>query len=124
VTDTLGIQPTKSHEAGEARSKRDAGPWANAMWSLESDLAWEQPLGDHLSRLCEAVASRREELVVLTREGYLMDMFCFVEVQNGPGGVLLEPDVLKQLADLPVELDLDIYASGDEAELVASERAR
>lgn len=54
----LGIEPTKSHEAGEARGPRYPRPWDTAMWSLESDLAWKRPLNDHLAQLLDAVERR------------------------------------------------------------------
>lgn len=124
VTQVLDMQPTKSHEAGDARSPRDTRAWGNAMWSLESDLPWESPLAVHIDRICDALEQKRDALVGLTQDGYLMDVFCFVEVENGQGGVLLDPNTLRRLADLAVELDLDIYASGEEARLVALERVR
>lgn len=122
VSEVLGLTPSKSHEAGEPRSQRDSRPWANAMWSLHSALPWTQPLSAHLSQLCDAVDAKHEALERLAEDGYSMDFFCFVEVENGNGGVLLEPNVLRRLAQLPVEVDLDIYADGDEAELVAGAR--
>lgn len=93
------------------------------MWSLDSNLPWEQPLADHLDQLCDAVEAKVDALRDLVDSGYSMDFFCFVEVENGQGGVLLEPHVLARLAQLPIELDLDIYASGPEAELVRDARS-
>lgn len=122
VSEVLGLSPSKSHEAGEPRSQRDDRPWANAMWSLHSDLPWTQPLSEHLARLCDALEGKREALNVLSENGYAMDFFCFVEVENGQGGLLLTPGILRRLGELPVELDLNIYADSDEAQLVASER--
>ena len=93
------------------------------MWALDSHLPWEQPLSDHLDHLCDAVETKVEALRNLVDDGYSMDFFCFVEVENGQGGVLLEPHILARLAQLPVELDLDIYASGPEVELVHDKRS-
>lgn len=124
VTEALGVAPTNSHEAGERRSERDDRPWVKGMWSLDSDLPWDQPLSDHVDQLCAAVEGSREALTRLGHEGYSMDCFCFVEVEGGNGGVLLKASTLQRLADLSVELDLDIYPSGDEADFVASQRTR
>ncbi len=122
MSEALSLAPSKAHEAGEPRSQRDERPWVNAMWSLHSNLPWTQPLSNHLAQLCDAVEDKRAALKRLSDRGYSMDFFCFVEVENGQGGVLLTPEVLRRLAEIPVELDLHIYAEGDEAELVATER--
>jgi hypothetical protein len=122
VTATLGLSATKSHEAGQPRSERDSRPWATSMWQLHSELPWTEPLSQHLAQLCEAVEHSREALHRLAEEGYAMDVFCFVDVENGQGGVLISPEVLRRLGDLRLELALDIYADSDEAQLVAAER--
>jgi hypothetical protein len=38
-----------------------------------------------------------------------MDWFCFVGVEGGQGGVVLGVNLVRRLAALPIELDLDIY---------------
>ena len=124
VTQMLAVEPTKSHEAGDARSQRDSRTLGNAMWQLHSDLPWERPLSDHLEQLCSAMQGHREALRRLTQDGYAMDVFCFVELENGQGGVLISPELLRKLGDLSLELDLDIYAHDDEAQLVADDRRR
>lgn len=93
------------------------------MWLLQSDLPWEQPLAAHIDQVCDAVGERHDELSALRQEGYLMDVFCFVEVESEQGGILIDSSTLQRLAYLSVELDLDIYASTDEAQLVAGERS-
>ncbi len=111
VTSALGIEPSAFHEAGEPRSSRDQRPWPNAMWSLDSGLPWDRPLGEHLVELCDAVEPTRGVLVNPAARGYSLDWFCFVEVINGQGGVVLDAHVVARLAGLPVALDLDIYAT-------------
>lgn len=94
------------------------------MWMLDSDLPWDRPLSDHIDQLCDAVEASAYALTRLRQEGYSADCFCFVEVEGGNGGVLLKASTLLRLASLGVDLDLDIYAGGDEADFVATERAR
>ena len=120
----MGIPPTRAHEAGEPRSGKDGRLWADGMWCLDSDLSWDRPLSDHLGHLCDLVEPRSPGLVQLSAEGYLMDFFCFVEVHRGNGGLLLEPYLLRRLAQLGVELDLDVYAAREQGELAAVARAR
>jgi hypothetical protein len=49
------------------------------------------------------------ELAHLAHSGYHLDWFCFVDIENGQGGITIGPALLQRLAALPVELDLDIY---------------
>lgn len=84
------------------------------MWSLESPLPDTVPLDGHLAWLCGQVESKADVLAGLQANGYEVDCFCFVEVLSGQGGVSVSPLVLSTLGRLSVELDLDIYASGDD----------
>jgi hypothetical protein len=113
VTRSLGVEPTRSHEAGERRTERDPRPWPKAMWSLDSGLPWERQLDEHLTALCDVLGPKREALRRLAEEEHQLDWFCFVEVQGGQGGIALGPDLLLRMAELPVALDLDIYVSSD-----------
>lgn len=38
-----------------------------------------------------------------------MDWFCFVDVDGGQGGVVLDVSLVRRLAAVPVELILNIY---------------
>jgi hypothetical protein len=109
VTAALGIAPTGSHDAGEPRGVRDPRPWSNMHWSCESPLLRDARLGDHLASLCDLVEHKRSALQQLADDGYKLDWFCFVEIEGGGGGVLLESDLVRRLGALPVALDLDIY---------------
>jgi hypothetical protein len=103
ITTALGLEPSSSHEAGDPRSEWDRWPWPNAMWSLESGLPWERPLDAHRTQLCNAVESKRHELLDLAAAGYSLDWFCFVEVLNGQGGVALGVDLLRRLGRIARE---------------------
>jgi hypothetical protein len=82
-------------------------------WSYESPLPRDAPLGDHLASLCDLVEHKRSTLQELADGGYKLDWFCFVEIEHGHGGVLLESDLVLRLGTLPVALDLDIYGLAD-----------
>jgi Domain of unknown function (DUF4279) len=116
ITESLGIVPTRSHDAGDPRSKRNPKPWPHAMWGLESDLPKERALHEHLSQLCDAVEPKASALRDLAAHGYELDWFCFIDIQNGQGGVAIDPEILRRLAALPVVLSLDVYASDEDEE--------
>lgn len=66
-------------------------------------------LDEHLARLLDLVEPKRSVIQELANEEHMMDWFCFVGVGGGQGGVVLGVDLLRRLAALPIELDLDIY---------------
>lgn len=109
ITRTLGIAPSSSHDVGQPRSHRDPRPWTSTHWALDSDLPDTRSLEDHLAHLCDEVEPHAAGLSRLARDGYDIDWFCFVDIENGQGGVSLSPALLQRLAALPVELDLDIH---------------
>ena len=108
VTARLEIEPTYSHEAGDAFGRGDQ--WRKqAMWSLSTKGDGRGRLDEHLARLLDRVEPKRSVIGDLANEGYVMDWFCFVGVEGGQGGVVLAVDLLRRLAALPIQLDLDIY---------------
>jgi Domain of unknown function (DUF4279) len=109
VTSLLGVEPTNSHEIGDARSNRNPGTWRHSHWALESTLAEEEPLGTHLEQLLDVVEAKRSEIQSLKNDGYSLDWFCFVSIEDGQGGVMLAPTLLARLAHFGVSLDLDLY---------------
>jgi hypothetical protein len=109
ITQTLGISPSRSHDIGQPRSPRDSRAWPNTHWALDSDLPDTSSLEDHLGRLCDQIEPHAGGLSRLADDGYNVDWLCFVEIENGQGGITLSPPLLQRLAALPAELDLDIY---------------
>lgn len=108
VTARLGIEPTYAHEVGDAFGRGDQRR-KQAMWSLSTQADGPGRLDEHLARLLDRVEPKRSIIEDLANEGHTMDWFCFVGVEGGQGGVVLGIDLLRRLAALPVELDLDIY---------------
>ena len=100
VTGVLGISSTEAHELGEAKGDRESRTWANASWSLQSNLPWQQPLNEHVQQLCDAVEPHREALLGLAEEGSRLDFFCFVEVSTGNEGLAFTPETLRRVAEL------------------------
>jgi hypothetical protein len=107
LTARLGIEPTYSHEVGDAFGRGEQRR-AQAMWCLSTKADGRGRLDDHLTRLLDRIEPKRSIIEDLANEGYVMDWFCFVDAE-GQGGVVLGVELLRRLATLPIELDLDIY---------------
>jgi len=108
LTARLGIEPTYSHEVGDAFGRGDQQR-KQAMWSLSTEADVRGPLAKHLARLLDRIEPKGSVIEDMANEGYEMDWFCFVGIEGGQGGVVLSVDLLRRLAALPIELDLDIY---------------
>lgn len=107
VTERLGITPTYCHEVGDVG--RSGHVRKGAMWGLSTEHQLGRgALADHLSALLDQVEDRRAILHAMSDEGFMMDWFCFVDV-DGMGGVELDAGLLARLGSFPVHLDLDIY---------------
>lgn len=109
VSETLGLVPSLCHDIGEPRNARDSRPWTALLWALDSDLPESAGLEEHLHRLCDLVGPRTAVLHELVGQGFQLDWFCFVDVEDGQGGVCLSAALLGRLAGIPADLDLDIY---------------
>src|SRR5262249_37901990 len=108
VTARLGIEPTYSHEVGDTFGRRGQRR-TQAMWSPSTRADGRGRLAEHLARLLDRIEPQRSVIEELANEGCEMDWFCFVGVEGGQGGVVLDAGLLRRLAALPVELILDIY---------------
>jgi hypothetical protein len=113
VTELLGIEPSDSFEIGDVRGRISPRQATQAMWRLTSP-ADERPLDQHLAALCERLLPVAGPLEQLVAAGYRMDWFCFVASEE-QGSVELDHALLRKLAQLPVDLTLDLYTSpGDD----------
>ncbi|WP_432969060.1 DUF4279 domain-containing protein [Dactylosporangium sp. CA-233914] len=99
VTAKLGIEPTHSHDVGDQKPR--GTPYRHMMWSLSTKSQGYGPLSEHLATLLDRVEPKRAVLVEMAADRFEMDRFCFVSVE-GNGGVVLQVDLLRRLAALPV----------------------
>jgi len=111
ISQRLGMTPSFAHEVGELYSPRSTNRRKSAIWGFESDLSDDNDIEQHLTHLCSIFEPKRAALMALADDGYDMDWFCFVEVDNDAqgGGILLPRELLRRLAQFPVSLDFDIY---------------
>lgn len=117
ITRLLGVEPTRAHRPGEARSSRGraAPPWRAGTWVLDLKGAAprgpEQLLGELLDRLpsdprvWEALRARHEVRLGLA-----------VYLDDWNRGFSLEPALLQRVAALGLGLDVEIYGALDQDE--------
>ncbi|HZX03117.1 DUF4279 domain-containing protein [Kribbella sp.] len=112
LTARLGIQPTKSHDAGDLISPGSPNRRPHSLWSLSTKDAVSGSLQEHLTWLLDRVEPIEHVLHALSEEGCELDWFCFVSLdESGQGGVSFDLELLRRLAALPIHLELDLYGS-------------
>lgn len=107
VTERLGLNPTNSHKQGDVRGH---GTWPQGYWEITSQArVVSTDLALHIEWLLDQIEPVREEFISLISSGIRADMFCFWESQTGNGGPSFKPKLMARLANLDLELGLDIY---------------
>lgn len=106
ISARLGLVPTFAHEAGD--KGRSGHVRREAIWGLSTEHLGRGDLEEHLTTLLDQVSPCSRELLAMQREGFVMDWFCFVDV-DGMGGVGLGAEPISRLEPFHISLDLDIY---------------
>jgi hypothetical protein len=108
VTRRLRIDPSESHNPGDKRGK--SGIWPHGYWAIESGLHVQSTnLSLHIEWLLNRIEPVQVEVLSLVDEGFSVDIFCFLESLTGHGGPTFSPTLLRRVANLNVELSLDMY---------------
>jgi hypothetical protein len=113
VTKALGIEPSRTHNAGEAHGRR-AAVWKHGQWALHSPLPEESELEAHLKWLLERLLPARDRLKELIQADprLKVDFFCGLWLTDSSEGLGLSPKTLGGIASLGANLELDIYYEG------------
>ncbi|HXT02105.1 MAG TPA: DUF4279 domain-containing protein [Elusimicrobiota bacterium] len=118
ITETLGVQPTKTWKIGEPRyapeisAQRAGSPlayWKNNGWVLKSSLAEDRTVDDHVEALIKILAPCWGQLKELAPKCYFelavtMRMF---NVDRPP--LWFDASLIKKLAELNAHVDVDLY---------------
>lgn len=110
VTEVLGMAPTESFEPGDpyARGSRRR---EHSHWALDSPADPDTAsLDEQLRVLADRLRPLAGRLQQLRDEGYRLVWTCYVEECDGDGAVMLSSGLLRDIAELPVDLWLESYA--------------
>jgi Domain of unknown function (DUF4279) len=103
--------PSKGYDRGEPVSRRrpDGAKREQASWFLESKGRGVRPLEDQIEDLVTFAEEHREAFAALG-PSIERRIFCGVfSGENAQGGVILEPALLRRLADMDLVVVLDLY---------------
>lgn len=111
VTDSLGINPSKSFKRGDWRTETER--WTRNFWSLTSqDEVQSDDLSTHLEWLLNQFEPVNNTLIeILKRNGVESEISCFWIFPTEHEGLELSSELLSRIASLGVKLNFDIYCS-------------
>src|SRR5262249_16057087 len=114
ITLTLGINPSRSWRVGEPRSTPKGTPlegkWPDSCWAAVLAAGQWPPRGlvDPLRDLLDQLEAHKHFFPQIRSEGGKVELFVgwFFDGQNGD---VFTHDLLYRMADLKIDLSLDVY---------------
>jgi len=104
----LGLDATRSGLKGERIGVRHSAVRRTSFWILQCPLDTTFPLQDHLNWLLNILDEKRD-LIISISENWKVEFFCGFSSENGQGGAIFEPALLRRLASFGIPLILDLY---------------
>jgi hypothetical protein len=109
----VGLTPTRSHKIGDPVSSTAAEPRRkNHLYGVHSTMPGSAPLDEHIVELLDRLEPVASALADLSKSADLY-LFCGFSSGNAQGGFTLSPGTLRRIADLNLELSLDLYPPSD-----------
>jgi hypothetical protein len=119
ITSALGIDPTRERLKGSPKSRLHPSPanvFEESMWILESGLDSGDSLANHISILVERLKGRSVELNNIRDRISGIDLFCMFSSENGQGSMELPAELIKRIADLGIDVTIDLYPPTERGE--------
>jgi hypothetical protein len=114
-TSALGLNPSRSWRVGEPRTTTKGRPlkgnYAQSFWTatLAEDQCPEKALADAISDILDQLAARKDFFHQLRSERGKAEFFVGWFFDGRGGGEVFRCDLLARLADLKIDLSLDVY---------------
>ncbi len=109
VTALLGLTPTRCFKRGDKRG--EGKEWSHGYWEVSSDgITQSTDLALHIKWLLDQLEPLKIKLMeLIAAESLDAEISCFWILPGGHDGLILQPFLQKQIADLGIKLELDIY---------------
>jgi hypothetical protein len=118
ITSTLGIQPNDSHRAGDPRRTPTGSPlggvYDRSFWRHSFSPPDDSDLPAFLHRVAATLQRHREFFRSLRETGGDTELFVGLFSEGTNIGATIAHDLMAVLADLSIDIGLDIYAYNDE----------
>lgn len=103
--------PTNGFDIGDpvSRKRPDGSKRRHAQWSLQSSMARERPLDEHIDELVAFAEAHGDALNAL-RPDCRIDLFCGLFTGTyAQGGFTIEPSLSQRLSDVQLAVVVDVY---------------
>ncbi len=113
ITEKLGIEPTETRRKDEYRTigkgkhERKRINKENA-WLLKSELSRSVPIEKHIEHLLNKIKPYKQNFIEIAKQ-YSFELTAAIYYYEVNPGINLESKILKEIAELNMELGLDIY---------------
>jgi hypothetical protein len=115
VTRVLGFPPSSSHRRGDVRNCQRPIPYTAGAWFLTSEgTIKSRDVRCHIDWLLEQVGTKRSAFEQLKAQGCRMVISSYWLSAHGHGGPMVEPEAMRRLADLGVQIAFDVYFLGED----------
>lgn len=111
ITSCLGLDPDRVVRKGQ-RLRLGGGAPRHAWIRGTRDKIDSKDLRSHIDFLTSELHDKLKELFDLDSKGCEMRIMCFWASASGNGGPYLDHQVIVKLAELPFDLDFDVWFDG------------
>jgi hypothetical protein len=114
VTETLGIEPTKSWAKGDSNNNKPNSFRHNSRWELQSPLPLSVEPGKHIDKLLSILESNAE-IVRKAKQNFDATILCAIYYYDTYNeGFNLSESIIQRLSKLELSIDFDLYFLGNE----------
>lgn len=108
ISQALDMTPDRFQMAGDILESGNLAPLTG--WFLGTqDVLSSKDLRAHVEWLLDRLSPRKDTIVMLSKAGHRMWIYCFWVSSSGNGGPIFDQQFIKNLSDFPFELHLDIW---------------
>lgn len=109
LTGRLGLQPSEMWLKGDLKPFGKSGVKVKQnTWKLKSSLSSQEPVEKHLAFLINQLKPIKSELNKITSK-YYAEFGCAIYFMENNPGIHIDKNIIKEIAKLDAELDLDMY---------------
>jgi Domain of unknown function (DUF4279) len=114
ISERMEIEPTVTHRKGERARGEPGATNPQSVWALSSKGRVDScDLGKHLAWLLDNFMLREAAMGSLRALGCVFRVWCYWQSKYGQGGPTISVPLVKALAQLELEVCLDIYFFGE-----------
>ncbi|MBK8946444.1 MAG: DUF4279 domain-containing protein [Ignavibacteriae bacterium] len=110
ISETLNIKATKLQFAGEkVHEKIERKHKINAWFLSSKDKIESKDSRRHIQWIIDQIKGNEEQIITLQKKKIRMYIFCFWSSAHGHGGPTIDPEHMKYLGELNLEIVYDFY---------------